>query len=466
MISRRARCIAICSIAVLVTFSAASRAEDWPKYRRDLLNSGHSAEHGTLANGVTTVISSNIQSLSLKWSTAVNGAVTGTPAVIGDIVYVGTWNGIFYALDAVTGAIKWSRTICICRITGSPAVANGVIYFGASNATLYALNASDGSQKWALQVTTQTGADIWASPAVIFSPSFPQGIVYIGVASQADAPCIQGEMYGVNATTGVKVWTFNAIDQTTCPSGTCVGAGIWSSAALDVPTNLLYISTGNPGSTCTPATANAGKYPDSVLALDMSTGAIVGFFNAIANDRADEDFGSSPILLTTGSTTQWVGTYAQRQWVADASKNGVMYFMPRGSQIGTSPVKRKLSSSQLITSPAFTSACASGGVSNNVFITSTGGYFVGVSQGSSGGVSKVFNDFISGSQMFSAPAIVNDVVFFGSQDFKLHAYSTSGRPLWSFNIGGRVDSGPSVSNGRIYFGSSDAHVRCLSIDAK
>lgn len=462
---RGASCVTIGNIVLLVILTAAARAEDWSKYRRDLLNSGHSAEHGTLANGVTTVTSSNIQNLSLKWSTAVNGRVSGTPAVVGGVVYFGTWNGVFYALDAATGARKWSRNICACRISGSPAVVKGVIYFGTSNASLYALNVN-GSQKWALRVTSQTGADIWGSPAVIFSPRFPQGMVYIGVASHNDAPCIEGEMYGVNATTGIKVWTFHAIDQNTCPSGTCVGAGIWSSAALDVPANVLYISTGNPGSTCTPASANAGKYPDSVLALDMSTGAIVGFFNAIANDNADDDFGSSPILLITGSTTQCVGTGAQSRWVADASKDGNIYLMHRGSQVGASPVKRKLASSELITSPAFTSSCGSGGVANNVFITTSAGSFVKVSQDSNGGVRKVFSQLVNSSPMFSAPAIVNDVVFFGSEDFQLHAYNTAGRALWKFSTGNRVESGPSVSNGRIYFGSNDGHLRCLSINAK
>ncbi len=441
-------------------FLSRANAEDWPKYRRDYANSGHSAETGTLANGVTTVTSGNIHNLSLKWSKSVNGKVSGTPAVVGGVVYFGTWNGSFYALDAVTGATRWSKQVCSCRIAGSAQVMNGVVYFGTSTATVYALNTADGTKKWSRTVTTQAGADIWGSPAVF------NGSVYVGVASHGDNPCVQGRLYSLNATTGAINWTFNAINQATCPSGTCVGAGIWSSAALDTAANILYISTGNPGSTCAPATANATLYPDSVLAINMSTGALLGFFKAIANDTQDDDFGSSPVLLTTGSTAQCVGSDAQRQWVSDTSKNGIMYFMQRGSQIGAGPAAVSVGVGA-VTSPAFRTLCTAGvGIKNNLIITVPAGNLVDVRQAENAAVTMQWSKFVSSAQMFSAPAIVNDVVFFGSKDFKLHAYTTGGTALWSFPTGNYVNSGPSVSNGRIYFGSNDGHVRCLSINAK
>ncbi len=452
------------TLSTLIVFATllglAAQAEDWPKYRRDYANSGHSAEKGTLPNGVTTVSSGNIHNLSLKWSKTVNGKVSGTPVVVAGVVYFGTWNGVFYALDAVTGATRWSKQVCSCRIAGSAQVINGVVYFGTSTAKVYALSSSTGATIWSKTLTTQAGADIWASPVV------SNGLVYVGVASHGDNPCVRGQMFAVNASTGASVWTFNALNQATCPSGTCVGAGIWSSAALDTAANVLYISTGNPGSTCTPSTANATLYPDSVLALNMSTGALLGFFKAIANDNADDDFGSSPVLLTTGSTAQCAGSNPQRQWVSDADKNGLMYFMQRGTQIGSGPASVSVGSGA-VTSPAFYSACVAGsGQKNNLIITVPSGNLVDVKQAETAAVTKQWSRFVSSAAMFSAPAIVNDVVFFGSKDFKLHAYTLGGTALWSFPTGNYVNSGPSISNGRIYFGSNDGHVRCLSINAK
>ncbi len=452
--------ILLISLSLTICITAGS-AENWPKYRRDYANSGHSAETGTLANGVTTVNSSNISSLHLKWSHNLGGKISGTPAVVNGVVYVGTWGGVVYALNAVTGGTIWSHNLCGCRIAGSPMVINGVVYIGAANARLYALNASTGATIWSTLLTSQTAAEIWSSPAV------SNGLVFVGVASHADSPCVKGAVYGINASTGHIVWTFNTVNQATCPTGagTCTGAGVWSSAALDVPANLLYIGTGNPGSSCQPASANATLWPDSVLALNMSTGQLVGFFKAIANDTTDLDFGSSPVLLTTGSTGSCAGTSGARGWVAEASKNGYFYFLNRGANIGGGPMPLYVGGGP-VASPAFLSYCSSAGVANKLYLPKLNHYFQGVTQSGSGGLSKPFSTYVSAYLMYSAPAIVNNVVFFGSQDFKLHAATTGGALIWSFTTGGRVNSGPAVSNGRIYFGSEDYHLYCLSVNAK
>jgi outer membrane protein assembly factor BamB len=109
------------------------------------------------------------------------------------------------------------------------------------------------------------------------------------------------------------------------------------------------------------------------------------------------------------------------------------------------------------------------GASNNLY-QPTGfgsqGNFVKINQSSTGNLTKQKQTFVSSSSIFSAPLMVNDVLFFGSDDFKLHAISMTGSLLWAFPTNGRVDSGPSESNGRIYFGSNDGKLYALSIGAK
>ncbi len=451
-------------ICLVLSICVAAAAEDWPKYRRDYSNTGHSAEHGVLANGVTTVSSSTISSLSLKWSRNIGGKISGTPAVVGGVVYVGTWSGYVYALDAVSGAVKWSHNVCSCRIAGSPMVTGGVVYIGAANATVYALSTSTGAIFWARQVTSQSGAEIWSSPVVY------NGQVYVGVASHSDAPCIKGAIYALNAQYGTITWTFNTLNQATCPTGagTCTGAGVWTSAAVDTANGIVYFGTGNPGASCSPSTANATQYPDSILALRANGLTLVNYFKAVSNDTYDDDFGSSPVLLTTGATSACAGSNANHNWVAEANKNGQMYFLLRGSGglagglhqigVGSSPV----------TSPAVLSWCPAGGagMESNLYITNLSHSFLAVNQNPAGALAIPFNRYVSSYLMYSAPAIVNDVVLFGSQDYKLHGATTSGALVWSFPTGGRVNSGPSVSNGRIYFGSEDYHIYCLSVGGK
>ena len=52
-----------------------------------------------------------------------------------------------YALDASTGAKRWSYTTGGSVIT-SPAVANGVVYVGSFDCNVYALDASTGAELW------------------------------------------------------------------------------------------------------------------------------------------------------------------------------------------------------------------------------------------------------------------------------------------------------------------------------
>jgi outer membrane protein assembly factor BamB len=132
------------TLTISILFSSTAHAEDWPKYRRDYLNTGHSAETGTLPNGVTTVNSQNISTLALKWSSSLSGKISGSLAVVAGFVYVGACNGTMYKLDAVTGTVLAHRNLgpsstcpstnVTCRIGGSPMVSNGIVYIGAAKA--------------------------------------------------------------------------------------------------------------------------------------------------------------------------------------------------------------------------------------------------------------------------------------------------------------------------------------------
>ena len=65
--------------------------------------------------------------------------------------------------------------------------------------------------------------------------------------------------------------------------------------------------------------------------------------------------------------------------------------------------------------------------------------------------------------MDSSPAVVNGVVYIGSDDGNVYALNAStGAMLWSFTTGGRVESSPTVVNGVVYIGSDDDNVYALN----
>ncbi len=63
------------------------------------------------------------------------------------VIFAGNRDGYFYALDAVTGTLKW-RYRTEGPILFSAAYKNGVVYFASNDAYAYALNASNGALVW------------------------------------------------------------------------------------------------------------------------------------------------------------------------------------------------------------------------------------------------------------------------------------------------------------------------------
>src|SRR5580704_1523482 len=273
-----------CAICFLAAVPLRSQAfsEDWPKYKRDLANDGLSAETG--------INSTNISQLQTKWTFPTGAIVSASPAIATvngtSTLYLGSWTGTFYAINAVTGQSIWTFQVdavgaCAkggCHIGSSAAVdvANNLVFFGARNAYLYALNATTGQLVWK-QMTglSAKGYEIWSSPA------FFNGMLFVGVSAHGDDPCHEGgEVNAYQELSGTQAWSFNSFDQCTCPSGVCVGGSVWSSVAIDDVNGIVYAGTGNPGSTCAPPSQNAGLYPDSILAFNAASGTLLNYFQA------------------------------------------------------------------------------------------------------------------------------------------------------------------------------------------
>jgi outer membrane protein assembly factor BamB len=53
------------------------------------------------------------------------GLAISSPAVVGDLVFVGSTDGNFYAVDRESGTLQW-KFEAKSRITSSPAVAGGL----------------------------------------------------------------------------------------------------------------------------------------------------------------------------------------------------------------------------------------------------------------------------------------------------------------------------------------------------
>lgn len=211
----------------------------------------------------TAITPTTVGKLQLKWAFAFPNAIAASsqPAVVDGTVYVGGRNGTFYALDAKTGATRWTfeaqkplgGNVPTFGLRDGPAVVNGVVYFGDAAANLWALDAATGKQRWVRKLDNHHSAIITSSPLVF------DGHVYVGVSSQElgqgaldTYPCctFRGSVVALDAATGDVKWKHYTIPQPQPnpgrPAFTPSGAPVWSSQTIHAQSRTLYYTSGNP----------------------------------------------------------------------------------------------------------------------------------------------------------------------------------------------------------------------------
>jgi outer membrane protein assembly factor BamB len=78
-----------------------------------------------------------------RWRFNTGHRVFSSPAIAGDMVYVGNADGFFFAFDKATGEERWRYRVGDA-VRSSPVVAGDVVYFGSDDGSVYALEAANG----------------------------------------------------------------------------------------------------------------------------------------------------------------------------------------------------------------------------------------------------------------------------------------------------------------------------------
>ncbi len=99
-----------------------------------------------------------------------------TPVLLNDILYFGSGDGNFYAVNSESGTLIWTfKTGDIIHTT--PAIDNNKIFFGSFDGFVYALNLTNGELIWKFKTVGQLYFPIGE---VQGSPSVFKNLVFIG----------------------------------------------------------------------------------------------------------------------------------------------------------------------------------------------------------------------------------------------------------------------------------------------
>lgn len=272
------------------------------------LSRGGAKESGTTAGAPTPTATPEPSptptaplSGSLLWSFQTRGEIAKLPILVGDTLYVGSFDSYAYAIDAASGAERW-RFKTGAQVNSTPAWANGLIFVGSADQTLYALHEDTGKQVWTYAtkgpiisslisenfyvyliaedkllraVYVMDGGLAWSFPAVggTASLGLDNHSLYVcdsdfvardphsgqeqwrgtvdasvyGPPALADGAVYVGSsygVYGVNGSTGAVLWRY--VPEAEVFSGVAIGDGVVYFSAIGHPyVTALIAETGN-----------------------------------------------------------------------------------------------------------------------------------------------------------------------------------------------------------------------------
>ena len=263
------------------------------------------------------------------FQTAVVESMETAPIVVDGVMYLTTSYNHLYALDATTGKEFWHythkqgpvTTYCCGPNNRGVAIMNDRVYMATLDAKLLAFEAKTGKVVWATQI-----ADPELGYSETMAPVAVNGKVLIG--TNGGEYGVRGFLKAYDANDGKLLWTFFTIPEKghegvwavndatgrnmhrdidaekkkLAASGgdfyKTLGGGVWMAPAIDKETNTVFFVAGNPSPDLYGAERPGDNlYTNSMIAVDLNTGAYKWHFQYIAHDVWDLD-AASPVILT------------------------------------------------------------------------------------------------------------------------------------------------------------------------
>jgi quinoprotein glucose dehydrogenase len=315
-------------------------ANDWPMYRGGFSGTGYSA--------LSEIDADNVAQLQAVWrySLAADGQGSGdqraaapnsqaTPIVVGGLMYVPAADRVV-ALDPVSGQEVWRHSLR----EGRPS-RRGVAYWPGNQTLAPRIIFTTGDRLVALNAVTGIPAaefgndgEVALGIPYLSVPLIYDNVVVVGANTPPGAPGGVGNPRAFDARNGQKLWEFSSVPQ---PGETGhetwegdswmnrLGANAWPFYfTVDPERELLYLPLASPIPFAYGGDRDgANLFANSIVAVNVRTGAYVWHFQTIHHDLWDHDPPAPPTLFDLQRGNETVPA------LAVTTKSGYLFFLNR-----------------------------------------------------------------------------------------------------------------------------------------
>ena len=295
----------------------------------------------------------NVSHLREVWSfdTHEKGGLETTPLMVNGVLYAYTPKQEVIALDAGTGALRWTfdsqKEFSAERVASR--AERGLTYwqdkdkqriFAGISHYVYALDPASGkvirsfAEGGRIDLRENLRGDPKLQSVSITSP----GVVYkdlliLGDATPEALPAPPGDIRAYDVRTGKLRWSFHTIPHPgefgykTWPKNAWKYSGSandWTGFALDTERGIVYAPTGSAATDWYGGDRLGDDlFANCLVALDAKTGKRIWHFQAVRHDLWDRDFPSPPTLVTVTRNGKEVPAIAQ------TTKQGFLFLFNR-----------------------------------------------------------------------------------------------------------------------------------------
>ena len=291
--------------------------------------------HRYQTDSIAGMTASDLPDLELAWAMGFPGAseMRSQPVITKDTLFLGvSASSSVYAFDLKSGCLKWTYrgnapVRSALSLAHLPKSKTAVLFYGDIAGNVHVINAINGEKLWSKAIdfrdATLTGTPVHSNGKLFIPVSTSE----ITKTFNAQYECCKahGGVVALDIENGKTLWSYHTAPAAKKVGKTIVGtaswgpsgAPVWTTPAIDIKRNRLYIGTGENYSHPTTNTS------DAIIALNLDTGKEAWVYQALAKDAynmacnsfvghpdgpncpkdsgPDFDFGASVIITKTST---------------------------------------------------------------------------------------------------------------------------------------------------------------------